>query len=123
MPRRFTRHQLRRVDPDEHRSLVLAQELNTESGLLDDEDDETVDALARLLASTDTSMRDLATKALLHYVRPEPKRLFDPSPGCSSSSTAIHHRSGAATVQEKPPHRHRPRGAARASTGTAKVPS
>ncbi|WP_413115764.1 NACHT domain-containing protein [Streptomyces sp. CY1] len=167
VPRRFTRHHLWRVAPDEHRSLVLAQELTTESGFLDDE---TVDALATalvtghpgerkgrpafdrlweirrsaphrlnatfldhvlrqlplpqrdlrwtewargrapgrltadldraidrwtgndsraesddlnalaiawLLTSTDKSMRDLATKALQRYGRPEPKRLFD----------------------------------------------
>ncbi|WP_432084794.1 NACHT domain-containing protein [Streptomyces sp. bgisy095] len=167
VPRRFTRHHLWRVAPNEHRSLVLAQELNTESAFLDDE---TVDALASafiaghpskrkgrpafdrlwairrsarhrlnaefidrvlsqlplvqrdlrwtewargrapgrltadlervieswtvngsrtesddlealaiawLLTSTDTSMRDLATKALQRYGRPEPKRLFD----------------------------------------------
>ncbi|MFI1952846.1 NACHT domain-containing protein [Streptomyces xinghaiensis] len=167
LPRRFTRHHLWRVAPDEHRALVLAQELTTESDFLDDE---TVDALATalvtahpskrkgrpafgrlweirrsaphrlnavfldrvlrqlplperdlrwtewargqapgrltvdleraidrwsgssnraesddldalaiawLLTSTDTSMRDLATKALQRYGRPEPKRLFD----------------------------------------------
>ncbi|WP_329065665.1 NACHT domain-containing protein [Amycolatopsis sp. NBC_01480] len=167
VPRRFTRHHLWRVAPDEHRSFVLAQELTTESDFLDNE---TVDALANalvtarpgerkgrpafgrlweirssaphrlnavfldrvlrqlplpkrdlrwsewarnqasdrltadvelaidrwsgssdraesddldalaiawLLTSTDTSMRDLATKALQRYGRPEPKRLFD----------------------------------------------
>ncbi|MET9442038.1 ATP-binding protein [Streptomyces sp. NPDC006610] len=167
LPRRFARHHLWRVAPDEHRSVVLAQELTTESDFLDDE---TVDALATalvtahpskrkgrpafgrlweirrsaphrlnavfldrvlrqlplperdlrwtewarvqapgrlttdleraiqrwsgssnrtesddldalaiawLLTSTDTSMRDLATKALQRYGRPEPKRLFD----------------------------------------------
>lgn len=167
VPRRFTRHHLWRVAPDEHRSLVLAQELNTESGFLDDEtvdalatalvtghpskrkgrsafdrlwevrrsaphrlnaafldqvlrqlplpqrdlrwtewargratgrltadleraidrwtgsgiraerDDLDAQAIAWLLTSTDTSMRDLATKALQRYGRPEPKRLFD----------------------------------------------
>ncbi|MFE9792329.1 hypothetical protein ACFYRL_11360 [Streptomyces goshikiensis] len=166
VPRRFTGHHLWRVAPAEHRSLVLAQELTTESGFLDDE---TVDALATaliaghpsnrrgrpafdrlweirrsaphrlnaafldrvlrqlplpqrdlrwtewardrapgrltadleraidgwtgsdsrterddldalaiawLLTSTNTGMRDLATKALQRYGRPEPKRLF-----------------------------------------------
>ncbi|SDP25812.1 hypothetical protein SAMN04487981_14325 [Streptomyces sp. cf386] len=34
-------------------------------------------AIAWLLTSTDTSMRDLATKALQRYGRPEPQRLFD----------------------------------------------
>ncbi|MEV7383591.1 NACHT domain-containing protein [Streptomyces lydicus] len=167
LPRRFTRHHLWRVAPDEYRSVVLAQELTTESEFLDNE---TVDALATalvtarpskrkgrpaferlweirrsvphclnaalldrvlrqlplpqrdlrwtewtrsqapgrltsdleraidrwtrssaraggddldalaiawLLTSTDTSLRDLATKALQRYGRPEPKRLFD----------------------------------------------
>ncbi|WP_369244369.1 hypothetical protein [Streptomyces sp. R41] len=167
VPRRFTGHHLWRVAPAEHRALVLAQELLTESRFLDDE---TVDALATalitappgtkrgrpafsrlwevrrsaphrlnatfldrvlrqlplaqrdlswsewargraenrltadvaqavdrwsrsssrsesddlnalaigwLLTSTDTSMRDLATKALQRYGRPEPQRLFD----------------------------------------------
>ncbi|MFI1176941.1 NACHT domain-containing protein [Streptomyces melanogenes] len=167
LPRRFTRHHLWRVAPDEHRLFVLAQELTTESEFLDNE---TVDALATalvtarpgkrkgrpafdrlweirgsaphrlnavfldrvlrqlplperdlrwtewvrgqasgrltadleraidrwsgsssraesddldalaiawLLTSTDTRMRDLATKALQRYGRPEAKRLFD----------------------------------------------
>ncbi|MGW5132624.1 hypothetical protein [Streptomyces sp. NPDC004135] len=34
-------------------------------------------AISWLLASTDTVLRDLATKALQRYGRPEPKRLFD----------------------------------------------
>ncbi|MFD8754945.1 NACHT domain-containing protein [Kitasatospora sp. NPDC059577] len=34
-------------------------------------------AISWLLTSTDTALRDLATKALQRYGRPEPKRLFD----------------------------------------------
>ncbi|KFZ80851.1 hypothetical protein ED92_11055 [Amycolatopsis sp. MJM2582] len=166
LPRRFTRHHLWRVAPNEHRTLVLAQELSTESDFLDNEtvdalatafvtaspskrkgrpafgrlwefrrsaphrlnavfldrvlrqlslpvrdlrwaewargqapgrltadlesaihrwsgssnratsDDLDAQAIAWLLTSTDTSMRDLATKALQRYGQPEPKRLF-----------------------------------------------
>ncbi len=49
------------------------------SGSSDRAESDDLDALAIawLLTSTDTSMRDLATKALQRYGRPEPKRLFD----------------------------------------------
>ncbi|WP_435178753.1 NACHT domain-containing protein [Actinacidiphila sp. bgisy145] len=54
VPRRFTRHHLWRVAPDDHRSFVLAQELTTESGFLDDD---TVDALAAALVAGHPSKR------------------------------------------------------------------
>ncbi|MFD6096360.1 NACHT domain-containing protein [Nocardiopsis flavescens] len=48
MPRRFTGHHLWRIAPAAHRSMVLAQELTTESGFLDNE---TVDALETALVA------------------------------------------------------------------------
>ena len=49
------------------------------TGTLDRADGDDLDALAIawLLASTSRDVRDLATKALQRYGRPEPKRLFD----------------------------------------------
>lgn len=49
------------------------------TGTLDRADDDDLDALAIawLLTSTNHGVRDLATKALQRYGRPEPKRLFD----------------------------------------------
>ncbi|MFC3897179.1 hypothetical protein ACFOWZ_37365 [Lentzea rhizosphaerae] len=55
LPRRFTRHHLWRVAPEEHRSLVLAQELDTESDFLDNE---TVDALKTALVTAQPSKRN-----------------------------------------------------------------
>ncbi|MEH0416696.1 hypothetical protein [Streptomyces sp. B21-083] len=49
----------------------------TESSSRAESDDLDALAIAWLLASTNTGMRDLATKALQRYGRPEPKRLFD----------------------------------------------
>ncbi|WP_412520878.1 ATP-binding protein [Actinomadura madurae] len=50
VPRRFTTHHLWRLAPEQHRSWALAQELNSESGFLDDG---TADELATLLTSPD----------------------------------------------------------------------
>ncbi|GAA4100812.1 hypothetical protein [Actinomadura miaoliensis] len=50
LPRRFGGHHLWRLSPDKHRPWVLAQELDSESVFLDDE---TVDALAAWIVSSD----------------------------------------------------------------------
>ncbi|QGZ47421.1 hypothetical protein GPZ77_02495 [Streptomyces sp. QHH-9511] len=74
LPRRFTKHHLWRVAPAEHRSDTLAQELETESGFLDDE---TVDALVPLAAHRrpDGSGRRHVLSRLWEVRRAAPHRL------------------------------------------------
>ncbi|GAB1512579.1 NACHT domain-containing protein [Actinophytocola sp. KF-1] len=54
LPRRFRGHHLWRLAPDQHRSWVLAQELNSESEYLDDD---TVDELVTLVITWNSTTR------------------------------------------------------------------